>query len=339
MNIKKGITHKTKRDVSLSLLLYSLPILFMLVYFYFIGRYPWTEEKAKPMLTDLGPVFRHLNTWGLPVIMVAVGIVEWLLGFYKKCWSQNEQILDIASFIIPKVVIRPLLAYFSLRLLPFFLPSSTNVFSWVPFWWGFFIIAVSIDLTEYWYHRLHHEIPFLWRFHRAHHSAPYMGMSVAFRTNIINNVLLSQIYLIAALVYLGLGEPILLFASVRSFITIAAHSSIPWDKPLYSTKWLHPVAWILERTISTPATHHAHHANSNDDGIGHYNGNFGNMFFIWDIIFDTGIITRLYPSEYGIKHYMQEEWYAQFFWPLLKSRKKGSELSAENQTITYEPSA
>ena len=36
----------------------------------------------------------------------------------------------------------------------------------------------------------------------------------------------------------------------------------------------------MERLISTPATHHAHHADTTDDGVGYYKGNFGNMFFI-----------------------------------------------------------
>ena len=51
------------------------------------------------------------------------------------------------------------------------------------------------------------------------------------------------------------------------------------------------------------------------------------MFFLWDVIFGTGIITRRYPSGFGIKHYKQEEWYAQFLWPIFKSRKLGSELA------------
>ena len=53
----------------------------------------------------------------------------------------------------------------------------------------------------------------------------------------------------------------------------------------------------------------------------------GNMFFLWDVIFGTGIITRRYPASFGIRHYMQEEWYAQFLWPIFKSRKAGSELA------------
>lgn len=96
---------------------------------------------------------------------------------------------------------------------------------------------------------------------------------------------------------------------------------------------MNPLAWLLERTISTPATHHAHHADTHDDGIGYYKGNFGNMFFIWDIIFGTAKITRQYPKSYGIKHYKEEEWYAQFLWPIFKSKKEGSELAANGPVV------
>jgi len=121
--------------------------------------------------------------------------------------------------------------------------------------------------------------------------------------------------------------------SVKNFYTLSAHSSIPWDKPFYKYKILHPIAWILERFISTPATHHAHHADTFDDGVGYYKGNFGNMFFLWDVIFGTGLITRKYPSSYGIKFYKEEEWYAQFLWPIFKSKKKGSELAVHGPEV------
>ncbi len=51
------------------------------------------------------------------------------------------------------------------------------------------------------------------------------------------------------------------------------------------------------------------------------------MFFIWDIIFGTALITRKYPKSYGMKSYKQEEWYAQFLWPIFKSKKEGSALA------------
>jgi sterol desaturase/sphingolipid hydroxylase (fatty acid hydroxylase superfamily) len=286
------------------------------------------------MINTIESIFRNLNTWGLPVLMVIVGLFEFALGLYDRRWNWNERILDIVCFILPRIVIRPMIVYFSLKLLPMWLPNFNGVFSWVPFGWAFMIISIADDLTQYWYHRLHHQIPFLWRFHRTHHSAPYMGMSMASRQNLIYTVFFSQIYLTAALTYMGLGYAALFVTGIKSLITLAAHSSIPWDRPFYRHKFLHPLAWILERLISTPATHHAHHADSCDDGVGNYKGNFGNMFFLWDVIFKTGIITRKYPSSYGLKHYQNEEWYAQFLWPIFKSKKENSELSARGPVVT-----
>ena len=250
-----------------------------------------------------------------------------------KSGQKNELYLDITSFVIPRIVLQPLIVFFTLKLLPVVLPGLKNEFSWVPFAWAFFIIAIADDLTQYWYHRLHHQVPFLWRFHRTHHSAPYMGMSMASRQNIIYTIFFSQIYLTAALVYLGLGYAALFVTGIKSLITLGAHSSIPWDKPFYKYKLLKPIGWVLERVISTPATHQAHHSDSDDDGVGHYRGNFGNMFFLWDMIFKTGIITRRYPTSFGIKHYKQEEWYAQFMWPIFKSKVEGSELHPKGPMV------
>jgi hypothetical protein len=40
-------------------------------------------------------------------------------------------------------------------------------------------------------------------------------------------------------------------------------------------------------------------------------------------------ITAADPKSFGLKHYKQEEWYAQFLWPIFKSRKEESELSSD----------
>jgi hypothetical protein len=37
-----------------------------------------------------------------------------------------------------------------------------------------------------------------------------------------------------------------------------------------------------------------------------------------------------------LKHYQQEEWYAQFLWPIFKSKKKGSELAADGPEVADE---
>ena len=330
MKLEADVSQKIWRDAAISITLYLAPIVLMFTAFYFTGYKPWSGSNELPFKVPqfIEGVFTHLSSWGLPVIVLIIGVIELLAGLYETKWTKNERFLDIACYVLPKIVIAPVVAYYSLELLPKILPGAKGVFSWVPFWWAFAIIAVADDLTQYWYHRLHHQLPWLWRFHRTHHSAPYMGMAMAGRQNIIYTIFFSQTYLTVALTYVGMGYAALFVKVVKSLIVTGAHSSIPWDKPFYQIRWLNPIAWVLERFISTPATHYAHHADTTDDGVGHYKGNFGNMFFLWDIIFGTGIITRKYPTTFGIKHYQEEEWYAQLLWPILKSKKEGSELSA-----------
>ncbi len=289
------------------------------------------------MIHALAQALQHLNGYGFSIFIVILGIVEFLFGFYdKERWTGNEKLTDVVCFAFPLLILRPFTAYFGLKALPHLLPSLKNMFAWVPFWWGFAIICIGDDLTQYWYHRLHHQVPWLWRFHRTHHSAPYMGMSMASRQNVFYTFFFSQIYLTAVLVYMGLGAAAVVAQTIKSTITLLAHSSIAWDKPFYKYRVLHPVAWVLERLISTPATHHAHHAATTDDGVGYYKGNFGNMFFLWDVIFGTAHISRQYPKAFGISHYEGDPWYAQVFWPVLKSPVEGSELAADGPMVKIE---
>jgi sterol desaturase/sphingolipid hydroxylase (fatty acid hydroxylase superfamily) len=287
----------------------------------------------EPVINFIKTIIENLNGFGFPFLVFFIGVLEFSFGLYKGKWPKNERFVDIACFTLPRLIIRPVVAYYGLKFLPAVLPGLKNTFEWVPFFWGCIIIAIADDLTQYWYHRLHHEIPWLWRFHRTHHSASYMGMAMASRQNAIYSLFFSQTYLTTALVYLGLGIPAIIVRGIKGTITTLAHSSIPWDKPFYKYKILHPLAWVLERTISTPATHHAHHAATTDDGIGYYKGNFGNMFFLWDIIFGTALITRKYPKAYGISHYEGDQWYAQLLWPIFKSKVAGSELAKDGPVV------
>lgn len=334
---KKKLLH----DAGWSLVFYATPVLLMFGYFALSGEKPWEQVLPDPLLRKGNTeslrgliilTFEHLRTWGLTVLVVLWSTVELLLGLFGHKWSKNDKLIDLASLLLPRFTFGPLVTYFSLQALPVLLPGAANAFAWVPFWWGFFIIAIADDLSNFWYHRLHHQLPMLWRFHRTHHSAPYMAAHVNNRQNLFYVLFLSQFYVVATLTYLGLGFPALFFVGIKSVVALAAHSSILWDKPFYEIKWLNPIAWLFERIIVTPATHHAHHADAND-GIGHYKGNFGNLFFFWDVIFGTGIITRQYPKGYGLAYGQDEEWYAQVLWPLLKSKKVGSELSSKGPEV------
>lgn len=144
------------------------------------------------------------------------------------------------------------------------------------------------------------------------------------------------IWISAYLVFLGLGPVLPWYVLIKTLVIFGAHSELRWDKFLYRWPWLHPLAWIVERTISTPATHFAHHAITQDDGIGHYKGNYGNLLFFWDILFGTAKITRRYPARVGLKDDLDhgaERWWVQLLYPIVISQRRQSALARQATII------
>ena len=255
MKMDPAVQARMIRNGALSLFIYALPVLLMLLTLYLTGNRPWEKMAgATGHATGIrGAVSHPTHGYWFMLFIVVLGVVEFSFGLYGHKWNKNEKALDLVCFATPKLVFAPFFAWFSLTVLPLLFPRQHNVFGWVSFSWGVVILCIADDLTQYWYHRMHHEVPWLWRFHRTHHSAPYMGMSMAGRQNAIYSIFFSQTYLTSILVYLGFGPAAATVLGVKSTITTLAHSSIPWDKPLYRYKALSPIAWVVERVISTPA--------------------------------------------------------------------------------------
>ncbi|PWR24521.1 sterol desaturase family protein [Zavarzinia aquatilis] len=164
------------------------------------------------------------------------------------------------------------------------------------------LFLVFDDMFQYWWHRLSHSVSWLYKLHRPHHNAEYMSVRIVYRNNFFYYLLMPSLWLSGALVYLGLGPVYAVYAVVKMAVIIGAHSDVRWDAPLYRIKWLSPLMWLVERTISTPATHAAHHGKHAADGITNYKGNFGNLLFFWDVLFGTAKITRRYPAEFGVEN-------------------------------------
>ena len=154
-----------------------------------------------------------------------------------------------------------------------------------------------------------------------------MGVLVSYRNAILYYILMPNIWWLSIANYLGLYQQVIIAVVLKQLIVTGAHSDIRWDSFLYKHKFLNPLAWFLERLISTPATHFSHHGQDTKDGISNPNGNFGNMFFIWDMIFRTALITRRYPKKFGIINDPNDSWSSHIYYPIIKSNKIGSEIS------------
>lgn len=256
-------------------------------------------------------------------IFLAFGIGEVLIGkFFAPEAGREDNRLDVAVGLMFPIVSGSVFAA-ARALCAWLFPDLRDAWADWPLWAMILTLLVADDFTQYWWHRLSHT-SVLWPLHRAHHSASYMSVRVVYRNNLFYYAMMPGLWLGGALLYLGFGWTFVWYSVVKLCVIIGAHSAVRWDQWLYRSRVLHPLAWVLERTISTPATHYAHHALTQDDGIGLYEGNYGNLLFLWDILLGTSRITRQYPPAYGLKddrRHGQERWYHQLFYPLLRSKR------------------
>ena len=195
------------------------------------------------------------------------------------------------------------------------------------------VLLLADDLTQYWWHRTSHEVPWLFALHRAHHSARYLSIRVTYRNNLLYYAFMPGLWASSVLIYLGFGPVYAFYAVVKLFIIVSAHSSVPWDAALLRYRALHPILWVLERVVSTPTTHAAHHGRHAEDPGTHYKGNYGNLLFLWDVIFGTARITRRRPSAFGLENIAESTWYEELVWPF-RAMARAERLAPSKASIS-----
>ena len=272
-------------------------------------------------------------------VLLILGILEALGGLYfsgKR--SKTDYTIELVSLATLPTLIQPGIFFVTFLGMNFFLPNLENYFINLHFMWQIVTFLILDDMVQYWWHRWSHTNMTMWKLHRPHHVVEEMGVLVTYRNAILYYALMPGIWFSGILIYLGMGYVYIFYVTVKLIVILLAHSETKWDRFLYRYKVLHPLAWIIERTISTPSTHFAHHGLTAEDGISHPNGNFGNLLFFWDILFGTAKITRKYPEIFGAWNQIKEPWYIQLLFPIFRSKDPRSELHAWKTNQDYDPS-
>ena len=275
--------------------------------------------------------------------ILVLGLLEVWGGLYiESKRSRNDFTLEFVSLVTLPVFIQPAIFLVVVWLMEQFTPGLQGRFAEAAIALQVLAFLVFDDMMQYWWHRWSHVNPTLWKLHRPHHLVEEMGVLVTYRNAVLYYALMPGIWFSAALVFLGMGPVYMVYLPVKLVVILLAHSETRWDRFLYRHRILHPIAWVVERTISTPATHFAHHGLSASDGVSHPNGNFGNLLFFWDVLFGTAKITRKYPTTFGAWNRTKEPWYVQLLFPLIRSNDPESELrslgakNAEDEAVTID---
>ncbi len=144
----------------------------------------------------------------------------------------------------------------------------------LPFWASLVIDLVILDLFLYWWHRLNHEVPVLWRFHEVHHLDHRLDSTSAVRFH-FGEVLLSACA--RGLVVWALDVSlvaVLLFEILVLVAAIFQHSN------LRLPAWLEaPMTWV----VVTPRHHWMHHHAVRRDT----DSNYATVLTLWDRLFGS----------------------------------------------------
>ncbi len=240
----------------------------------------------------------------------------------KDRQTRDDGVVEIVSTFTLILFTQPFILFAAAALMGVVFPQAAGSWAGLPILAQILLFLVLDDLTQYWWHRASHSFPWLYKLHRPHHNGEYLSIRTVYRNNFFYYLLMPGIWLSGMLIYLGLGWVYAGYLMFKMSVIYGAHSDVRWDEKLYTIKWLSPVMWVVERTISTPATHSAHHGKYASDPATNYKGNYGNLLFFWDVLFGTAKITRSYPERMGVENLPDTGAAEQLFWPVVRGRVK-----------------
>ena len=264
------------------------------------------------------------STYAVLAVFLGFALLElWCTKLFRKSeQTRDDGIVEAVSMIMLLGVTQPGIILTSAFLMGQFAPQLEGALANINIFAGIALLLIGDDMMQYWWHRASHTFPWLYNLHRAHHNARYMSVRLVYRNNVIYYALMPGLWIGGAFLYMGMGWLYAGYLIVKMTVIIGAHSDVAWDKPLYKIKALSPIMWVVERTISTPSTHHAHHGRHADDPGTNYKGNYGNLLFFWDVLFGTAKITRMYPESYGVENLPKATLGQQLAWPLFKEGRE-----------------
>ena len=276
------------------------------------------------------------STIAIVAIYLGFAVLElWRSNLFSKAeQTRDDGIVEAVSMVVLLAFTQPMVLFSAAALAGLVAPQYEGALAGLNIFTAIGLFLILDDMMQYWWHRASHTFPWLYNLHRAHHNAKYMSVRLVYRNNLFYYAMMPGIWLSGVLIYLGLGWVYAGYIVVKLLVITGAHSDVAWDKPLYAIKWLSPIMWLVERTISTPATHHAHHGRHAEDPAVHYKGNYGNLLFFWDVLFGTAKITRSFPTSYGVENLAPATLGQQLMWPVFPENRdlasRVGEEAAEN---------
>ena len=157
-------------------------------------------------------------------------------------------------------------------------------------------VIIVFDLWMYLWHRMAHQINFIWRFHRMHHTDTEMDVTTALRFH-PGEIVLSTMLRWGVFLLLGMTiADLVIYETIMLPVIFLQHSNFYLP---------HKVDRLLRMVIVTPWMHWVHHSHIRDET----NSNYGTIFSWWDRLGKTFRL-REKPAaiQYGLDEFHDPSW-------------------------------
>lgn len=208
----------------------------------------------------------------VPVFFLLIGVeLAWAKKRGVRVYRFNDALTDLSCGVSSQIVVI-FWAALQLAIYAFVYEHARFITlsaygTWVPW----VVAFIGVDFLYYWWHRLSHEVNFLWAAHVVHHQSEDYNLAVALRQSVITSWTALPFYLPLAI----LGVPTTVFAIVHALSTIYQF----WIHTELVGKMRGPIDWI----INLPSHHRVHHAINPQ----YLDKNYGATLVIWDRLFGT----------------------------------------------------
>ena len=226
-------------------------------------------------------------------LLMLLGVLlgaEMLWSYFgkKKAYHVKETFANI-GIAVGTQLLRPLSTVWKLWVFGFFglffVAGSNNDLPWTfeRSGWMFLITFIVADFAYYWYHRLSHEVTFLWTMHHTHHSSPYMNLTTAVRLNWVANFVAPFFFL-----------PLILMGFPGDFVAFSLALGLFYQLFLH-TEAIPRLGWFEGKLLNTPSAHRVHHGTNTQ----YIDKNYGGALIIWDRLFQS-YEPEVEKVEYGV---------------------------------------
>ncbi|HET6631752.1 MAG TPA: sterol desaturase family protein [Rhodanobacteraceae bacterium] len=166
----------------------------------------------------------------------------------------------------------------------------------LPLWLHAVLAFALLDLSDYFFHRLSHNVRWLWLLHAVHHSDPRVDVTTNLRQHPLHLVP-TELWKLVACAAIGVPAWVFLLHEILNLgFAHLHHAALRWPR------WIdRAFSWLLV----TPRMHWNHHSPE----LARTNSNYGVILSLWDRAFGTLTPVVYEAPVFGLRALAQRPWH------------------------------